>query len=328
MSDEILAKSLLAAVNISKRFKAPPTVVWHGGEPMALPVNWLYSACEQFEKALPKNASQCIQTSLIPYNEKWNDLIHRFFDSHIGSSVDFSLRTIAGSNEKYLNFWMGKVELARKDNIAITPGIVPSKHELGRGAEIVTWLYEREFKGFNIDRYNQYGCQLPAHPSNREHAQFLIEVFDSVIALFKNGGLIKNNVVNSVIGGVLYGMPGDRWGTQCQKDFVVINPDGSTNSCPDRIESEGSFSPITAGPEAFLSSEKRRSWARVQVVDHKESHCMSCKHSKWCRSGCPITDNSKKNGDDCSGYKGFIEHVDNYCRSKDGESLCREYYHA
>jgi len=94
---------------------------------------------------------------------------------------------------------------------------------------------------FNIDRYNTFGFEdkVDDYPSNRLHADFLINLFDAVFKKKKEGCSVPHiNVVSAGIMGVLKGRSSERWGTSCQNDFVVIEPNGSLNSCPNRTTFE------------------------------------------------------------------------------------------
>lgn len=286
--------------------------IWHGGEPMTVPLSWYNNAGAILDEVIGLGGyTESIQTSLIPFSEKWIDLIHERFKSHIGSSMDFSQRTINGSNGKYIDLWLKKVGIARKNGISVTPGIVPSRSEAGREKYIVDFFCENEFVQFNIDRYSNYGIKTIDWPTNREHSEFLINIFDEIISrLISNKFAPMVNVVNAAIRGVAFGAPGDRWGTTCQRDFVVVEPDGSLNSCPDRTSYDRPFSNANEWSKGFIESSERRKWIRIQGVDHKKSHCHSCEFNKWCKSGCPITPNGPSDGQrECSGYKTYLLHV-------------------
>jgi uncharacterized protein len=219
MDDATFAASLDTVEEMIRAQRAPGAVIlWHGGEPLALPRDYFTDLCERAQKRLP-NSMQAIQTSLIPYRPEWSSLVERFFDGQIGSSVDFSQRTLRGSAERYLELWMSKVEMARGHGHHVIPGMVPSRNELGRGAEIADWLYERGFRAWNIDRYNSFSKDDPARPNNKEHSAFLTEVFDAILGKFlKTGEVIQVNTVTAALSGILINQPGDRWGGSCSND--------------------------------------------------------------------------------------------------------------
>lgn len=303
-------------------------IVWHGGEPLMLTPEWYLWAIDILDRELgEENYSQSIQTSLLPYSSKWKDLIHNRFGAFVGSSIDFSQRKMKESSSNYLSSWLKKVSMARQDGIEVLPGMVPTKMEIGKGDALVGWFAMNGFGGFNIERYSHYGEKSIYIPSNREHAKFLIEIFDSVMRRISDGELApKINVVVAAISGVLFGLPGERWGTSCQRQFVVIEPDGSLNSCPDRSSHEKPFSNVDSGAVGFMSSGARRDWIRVQNITHKKDHCTTCEYNYWCKSGCPITRNGPSEGEaECSGYKTYLKHIDDFSKDSDRRDLLIKY---
>lgn len=305
-------------------------ITWHGGEAMMLKPEWYEKAIDILDEEIGKDRyTQSFQTSLIPYNSNWKNLFEERFNSFIGSSIDFTQRKIRNSQESYLSKWMEKVNLARKDGMYIVPGMVPTRFELGKGKQIVDWFVKNNFIEFNIERYSNVGSDITPieFPKNHHHSAFLIEIFDAIFDRIKN----KENapyvkVIVSAINGILHGLPGDRWGGKCQKEFIVIEPDGSLNTCPDRAMHEKPFSNISDGAEKFIKSPDRRNWIRIQEITHKGSHCLTCEHRSWCRSGCPITPNGLDQGEkDCAGYKNFLTHVKDFLKDQDNLKLAIEY---
>ena len=316
MSEESLRKTARFAKELKERESHPGIhFIWHGGEPLILSPDYYWRANEILEEELQGVAfSQSIQTSLIPYMDKWSSLIETVFKGHIGFSVDFTQRSVKSSPEAYLDLWMVKVRMARSHGHFVLPGMVPTRHESKKGADIFNWFIKNDFHAFNVDRFSQYGSKTLDWPSNREHSRFLIGLFDAMIeSLETRGWAPAVNVLAAGIQGILLGNSGDRWGTRCQREFLVVEPDGSLNTCPDRAKHEAPYSNISDGIDALIASPARRNWIRVMDVTHKESHCHTCEFRHFCKSGCPITPNGPANGQvECAGYKTFLLHVQAY----------------
>lgn len=301
-------------------------VLWHGGEPLTIPPDWFEQAGEILDRHLPGH-QQAIQTSLIPYRREYASLVNTRFGGEIGTSVDFTQRMIKGSVSAYHALWMQKVDMAREDGIGIVAGMVPTKNDLGHEAEIVQFFVDRDLWVFNIDRYNQFGGDLPDWPTNREHALFLIGVFEACLDHMERHGVAPlAGAVVAGIRGVLYQVPGDRWGGTCQSDFVVVEPDGGLNTCPDKSSFEPPYSFAADGFEAFAKSRFRRKWIRTQHVGHKRDHCATCENNVWCHSGCPITPNGPADGqEECAGYKTFLDHIRRTLAEPDRRALVLAY---
>jgi uncharacterized protein len=323
MSDETLRAATQTVKDMIARQRAPgAAIIWHGGEPLSLPQPYFADCCEFVRSEIP-DAQQSIQTSLIPYRTSWAPMIHKYFEGGIGSSVDFSQRVIRGSSEAYLELWLTKVEMARADGCHIIPGTVPSKGELGRGGQIVSWMKDNDFSEWNIDRYNSFGHEDPMRPSNKEHSLFLTEVFDGVMALAQEGVFMKVNTVVAALLGILSNQPGDRWGGSCSRDFIVVNPDGSTSACPDKISFENVSNVNEGGFDGFEKSQQRRDWIRLHLAGHRNDDCPTCPYRTFCRSGCPLTPNAPESEGECSGYHRHLRHVQNFVQRN--ETLIQSY---
>lgn len=307
------------------------SIIWHGGEPLILPASYYKEAGLILDKIFPEgNFMESVQTSLIPYNKSFAPLIQERWGNLIGTSIDFDSRLVKGSVEEYHKLWLSKVNLAREDGITVIPGMVPSIKDCQNTAFIYKWFKDNEFWWWNFDRYSNFNKVLENVPTNREHSNFLIGIFNEVVKELRSTGqaaFIKPVVAG--ISGVIANMPGDRWGTTCQSNFIVINPDGSLNTCPDRSSYEKSFGNVVSGANSFIDSPMRKKWIRIQQAGHRIDDCYNCENSSWCKSGCPITGNACTiNGerDDCSGFKTYINHVRDFIsQSEENKSMLIDY---
>lgn len=332
MSDETLHKVMQFLKEMKQSGKHDQIFfLWHGGEPLVLPASYFYNAgkiIDQYFK--PEEIIEAVQTSLIPFKQDFVELAKTRWRSEIGSSIDFDSRLIKGSNEEYQKLWMSKVDLARKNDIFIIPGITPNKKDCYNAENIFNWLVERDFYYWSLDRYSNFNGDLPEFSTNREHAQFLIDLFDLCVKFYdRNGYTPYIKPLGAAINGIIFDMPGDRWGGTCQSDFVVINPDGKLNNCPDKDSFETSYGNLFQGFSSFQSSPMRKKWIRLQQVGHRIDECFECENANWCKSGCPITGNAcETNGvtDECSGFKSFITHVRKFIdKSPDNKKWALEY---
>ncbi len=308
-------------------------MIWHGGEPLILPVDYFHMASKIIDQYFTRDELiEGVQTSLIPYRKEHAEIVNTRWRGEIGSSIDFNSRLIKGSAEEYQKLWMSKVELARKDNILVMPGMVPSKKDCQNAFAIYDWFEDREFWIWNIDRYSNIGGDAPDFSTNAEHSKFLRDLFDKVVSGIEKKGVAPYiKPIAAAIGGILYDTPGDRWGGTCQSDFVIFNPDGKLNNCPDRDSFDKSFGSLQEGFQSFEKSPDRKKWIRLQQVGHRIDECYNCENASWCKSGCPITGNACNiNGvvDECSGYKVFINHIRAFIKASPDNELILKNYHA
>lgn len=280
--------------------------VIHGGEPLTISPARLENKLECLTNATNLESVLTLQTSLIPYRTEYRQIIHRFFDSYIGSSIDFSGRAISGSVESYIDLWLTKLNLARSDGHAVTPIVVPSIHELGKAGPIVEFMVSNGLQAFNIERYNSYSAEDEERPSNIQHADFLVDLTKEILERHKRGVFLAVNVVVAAIKGVLRSQPGDRWGTSCTRTFLVVNPDGETNFCPDKIEFSKTFGNVVSDTVQIIASDERIRVQKEYALNHSNVYCQRCEFNSWCNTGCPITLNSPSIEGDCSGYSSYL----------------------
>jgi radical SAM protein with 4Fe4S-binding SPASM domain len=315
MSDATLidaANTLKEMAKRQGRGSADILIVWHGGEPLMLPPDFYFKAGEILDEIIPGHM-ETIQTSMIPYNKKYDNLVRNRFAGQIGTSIDFSQRKIQSSSERYLDVLMKRIEHARNQGFIVIPGMVPTKAELGNAKYIVDWFSANGFAEINIDRYNSYKGDINEfvnRPSNKEHASFLVAIYEEMASLYFSGKPfpVFNQIVDGV-NGVLRGNPGDRWGGSCQRDFLVVEPDGETNNCPDKSTREPSFGNVSVSVDDVLKSSRRKKAIKHQTFEHMNAFCPTCEFNSWCGSGCPITPNAIESEGDCSGYKSFLLHI-------------------
>ncbi len=296
MSDEVIHQTAYFLKEMMMKQKQDKVfLIWHGGEPLTLSKDYFYRSFKIFEEYFSnQELIQSIQTSLIPYTKDHAAMIIDYFNGYIGSSMDFHSRKIKNSTLNYQELWLSKVNLARQDNIFIIPGIVPGKQDCMEAKKIYSWFRKRGFNMWNIDRYSNYSNTLPDFSSNQEHSYFLIGLTHCIIEdILQNKKATYINTVARAILGVHFDLPGDRWGGTCQSDFVVINPDGSLNNCPDKDSFEDSFGSIQNGFSSFQSNALRKEWIRFQKNGHRIEACYDCENASWCQSGCPITNHTQ-----------------------------------
>ncbi|MEZ8292768.1 radical SAM protein [Vibrio splendidus] len=303
-------------------------LIWHGGEPMMLPPEYYENALSIADDVFGDGKYMTsMQTSLMPYSAKWNDVISNRFGNFLGTSIDFSARSLKGSSDDYVSVWLNRVNKARGSDIEVVPGMVPSKNECKNGAKIVDWFIEQNFIRFNFERYTVFN-RTPEinYPSNREHSKFMIDVFTRILEQHQQGNLIQAQPITAGIYGVLYNKSGDRWGTSCQNDFIIVEPDGSLNTCPDRANVEEPFGNVSGSAIEFITSPKRREWLRNANINHKKNHCHTCEYRTWCKSGCPITPNGIDEGEsECSGFKLFLNHIKEFVETPENKAKLMAY---
>ncbi|WP_210498562.1 hypothetical protein [Vibrio crassostreae] len=326
ISNEDLSNASKQIVEMAKMNATDKVMLMlHGGEPLALSPALVEDKMQIVKNTLKENGlfyQEGVQTSLINFDKTWVDIAKNNWDSHIGFSVDFSTRTIGGSNIKYLKLLEKRLETLRKHDIHYGAVFVPSVNELGRTKEIVDWFVKEGVDYITIDRYTSFGGYDPLRPKHGQHSEFLSDLTDSIIDEIKtNGAAPKFGAVTAAINGVHHGVPSDRWGTTCQEKFIVIGVDGKTNNCPDKFAHEKSYS----DSDTFVLSEERMNSIFDYKINHKNLYCDSCEYSEWCKTGCPIVPNNPLEEGDCAGYKRYLTYLKTLMKDKETKRLLLEY---
>ena len=285
-------------------------LLWHGGEPLQFDKKVFEKRLVQAENYFFSHGikvSHGMQTALINFDGEWGRIIKRYFNSSIGVSVDPASRSINGDAIRYDSVLTKRIKLAQEMGITISGNVCPSKSDIGNEGLLLDWFSDHNISGFSIDRYNSFGEEIDVNrPSNKEHSLFLRNLLEASLERIKDGKRVAVcSTLVSAIGGVLNGDSGDRWGVSCLEDYIVVNPDGVTNTCPDKISEESTY---TDG-NGFVNSDKRIQAISNHKLLHPKDHCYSCEYFNWCKSGCPITINSWELEGECSGYSRFLNHV-------------------
>ena len=103
MSMETLEDAAILLKDMSNRYPGrveDVQILWHGGEPLTVPMEWYVKAGNILDIHLP-NRVEAIQTSLIPLTERHIEFIQDRLDWQIGTSIDFSQRKIKGSVDNF-----------------------------------------------------------------------------------------------------------------------------------------------------------------------------------------------------------------------------------
>lgn len=306
MSRETLVNAIKQseAAALSERFDSV-LYVFHGGEPLTMSAEIIDEYCQIIEDSARLPFKLTLQTSLLPLRRSHFPVISKWFNGFIGSSIDFSGRTIKGSVSDYLTLWLEKANFATSNGFEVVPTFVPSTDDIGNEQKMVDWFYEHGFNRFNTERYN-LGTDNSTRPTNLQHSEILRNLTCAILKYAKKGIFLSNNVVEAAINGVINGQPGDRWGGGCIKSFYVVNPSGKIHFCPDLIETNNSFGSVNENPIEIITSIERNAFSANYLIHHKNMNCSNCEFRSWCRSGCPITSNDVISEGECSGYKRYL----------------------
>lgn len=300
-------------INKDKIFNV--SLIWHGGEPLLLEFETLEKMLEISNSFHNVKYNHTIQTSLYPlfdknYNDryKWYMLFKKYFNSFIGTSFDFGKsRVYKGKAENYINKLREICKEMKNLEIRSSLTMTVNKPMLGEHNEIFDFLikYKDIFYSYQFERYNDYNDYNKNKFSltNREFSSFMIELQNIYIERDINNLYI--NILDDVFNMIKDGIGRDKWSGNCLSNFLIINPDGSTNNCTDKAHEEDFGNILKYDLKTVLRNKNRIKWITHQNIKHFNKNCFSCEFNKVCNSGCPLIKNEQID-DECSGYKNLL----------------------
>lgn len=288
-------------------------VVWHGGEPLSVPIDWYKDAKDIFD-VYDFEYSESMQTSLPSCNDEIIGFIKQRLNGFVGVSPNYGKST---ENE-----WLARIKTLRANGVISVPTIVITKELMQDPKTVLDWVKRCGFIFFRIERMNSVEGNVVDRPNNFGQSKYYIALFDEMMKRYLRGEKYFCNTVYAAINGVLNGSGGERWGGQCQSFLAVIEPNGDINTCPDRVDKEFPMGNVGDGVESFFTNKKRNKWVSHQMHGHRTERCMACDFLDFCGSACPITEHESS---ECAGYYQFLKYIEKKSND-DGFRSCMQNY--
>lgn len=312
MNRETLRQVAKFLQDLAKSY-SPIRVVWHGGEPLSVSIDW-YKDAEAIFDSYNFEYSESMQTSLPHCNKEVVEFIKQRMNGFIGISPNYGKSTEME--------WLSRVETLRANGVKTVPTIVITKENMQDPKIVLDWVKKNGFVLFRIERMNSVDAEIVDRPNNLEQSKYYIALFNEIMKRYQCGDKYFCNTVYSAINGVLNRRGGERWGGQCQSFLAVVEPNGDINTCPDRVDKESPMGNVNDGVEAFFLNKKRIKWVRHQMHGHRAEKCMSCDFLDFCGSACPITEHESR---ECAGYYRFLKYIEQ--KADDGDFVgCMQNY--
>lgn len=264
--------------------------IWHGGEPLLMPLGFYEKAVELQNKYPQKKVTNGFQSNGTLVNNKILDFCQA---NHF--NIGFSLDGYLEINNQTRNFRNGKSSFHRTLE-AIKKA---QERKLGGGAIVVinklnidslTEIYEFAKKesinlklnpliksGKATNHYRDLGI------GPQEYGRALVKLFDQ---WFIDNSEIKVDPFEDLIGNILTNRPwGCHYSVSCQYSFISMGPQGDIYPCG-RFDGVPGFRLGNINKDDLnevLNSGKRK---EMQQRSSKITSCKSCDYIKICNSGC------------------------------------------
>ena len=281
-------------------------IYWQGGEVMIMQPEWFERANELISSAASrrgKRIGHSLQSNMIGYSSKWNNVISEMFGNNVGTSMDFPnlyRRARGHTPEEYTRLWARNVKLAREAGIHVGVISIPNKETLRLGGEafysyfvdelgITDFQINTSFSGGELnDAKTESILDMPAL------GRFFVELAD---VWFERGypAGIKLGPIDELLNhfmGRAATLP-CIWQQNCTDDFVSIDARGHVAQCDCWVTSypEYRFGNVF-GAQSFSrmmkeSKARRRFVSRPEAMIEHET-CARCDYLSICHGGCPV----------------------------------------
>ena len=297
------------------------TIHWQGGEAMMIPTDWYYRAFDLIQNVADKHGKiveHGLQSNMIGYNSRWDDLIRRMFGNSVGTSMDYPnvhRKLFSGSSTDYTRIWKYNVQAAMDAGIGIGVIAVPNQATLDVGAE--------RFYSFFVDEIGvqsfQVNTPFPGGEENgtkrtlgldvKQLGQFYADLTDVWLERGYNQGVSLGPIDELVkqftdASGCLPCI----WQSNCADEFISIDARGFVAQCDCWVTSYpeyffGNIYETDSLTRMLADSPARRKFlerpARIIPND-----CINCDYLSVCHGGCPVRTYS---------FKGSMFEKDPYC---------------
>ncbi|MDH6357786.1 radical SAM protein [Parabacteroides sp. PF5-9] len=305
-------------------------VIWHGGEPLLMGVDFYKKAVEIQKTILNHRFINSVQSNGTLLNESYLD----FFEKN-NFKVSLSLDGIqmthdknrpyknGGSSFKDTLFWLGELKKRK-----INEGRVICVLNKVTASQIVQ-IYEYAKKERISFKFNP---QFPAGEAlinsdlgltPEELAEIYIELFDMWFfddaeylpqiepfdEIIENLGLFKNRENQKII-------PfGCNWRNNCAYNFIAVSPNGSVYPCGRFIGEKDYLYGNINNEDLFVILKNT---ARENFINRNKGldDCSCCEYNKICNAGCPYHSYSRHKDimikdPYCYTYKKLFKHIEN-----------------
>jgi uncharacterized protein len=281
------------------------TIHWQGGEIMTMPVDWFARAYDLIQNAAARRGKfveHGLQSNMVGYNSRWDDIIRRMFGNSVGTSMDFPnvhRKLFNGSSTAYTRIWKYNVQTALNAGIGIGVIAVPNQATLDTGAE--------KFYSYFVDEVGvnsfQVNTPFPGGEQNDTKRSLGLDVdelgrfFADLTDVWLERGYNENVSVGPVDELVKTFIDGSGclpciWQSNCADEFISIDARGFVAQCDCWVTSYPDYffgniyETDNLGRMLAESSARRKFVERPAAIIPRD--CIECDYLSLCHGGCPV----------------------------------------
>lgn len=281
-------------------------IYWQGGEVMTLPPEWFKEAnaiIGRIAEERKRRVLHYLQSNMLAYTEKWNDVISEMFGNSVGTSMDYPnlhRRLKTGGPKQYERIWTRNIRMARDAGIEVGVIAIPNEKTLDLGAD--------RFYAYFVDELGirdfQINTPFPGGASNAVKRGFPLQLdpltrfLVELAACWMDRGIdhgVRLGPFNQLLD---YFINGNKdllciWRDNCVRDFICIDPRGHVAQCDCWVSSYPEFRFGNIFEIDSLSALLQGNSARGSLLSRpgvliRTEDCLECDYLSICHGGCPV----------------------------------------
>jgi uncharacterized protein len=278
---------------------------WQGGEAMTLPPSWFAQAHALIGEAAAargRAVTHGLQTNMIGYSPKWNDVIREMFGNNVSSSLDYPnlyRRRRGQDTADYNAVWTRNVRLAREAGIEVQVITVPNAATLEIGAERLYSYFvdELDIRSFQVNTPFPGGESNPVKQSLPLETEALARFFTDLADIWLERGYHAGVRVGpfdellEYFSGAHAVLP-CIWTDDCANHIISIDARGNVAQCDCWVTSypDHWFGNIFGSERLGAMLEKSAVVQRFheRPVALVQRDCIACDYLALCHGGCPV----------------------------------------
>jgi uncharacterized protein len=278
---------------LEPRLQPNATFIWHGGEPMLLGHSF-YRAAFEYAKQKTPHIRFSMQSNILSYNAKWNEVFRDVFKGSISTSFDPDelARTVRGKAELYSSLYRTKMTQILNDGWR--PKVISTFNEdtMHLAHKVYDQALESSTSGRVYDIRLNY--RYPAGRASdvgpailpRTYGLALIDIYDRWISDTPDFLITPLDQMFLKVTGVEMGRC--PWSKGCTGKIIGLEPNFDIYNCgefADLADEEFRFGNLlTDGIEKCMTSTAALKLSKRRILQPKS--CQSCIHFQECEGGC------------------------------------------
>lgn len=312
------------------------TLHWQGGEIMTMPVEWFERAYDIIDGLALKYAKRIdhgLQTNMIAYHPRWNDIIRRMFAGHVGTSMDYPnlyRKLFKGGPDSFTRLWRRNIDAARRHGISVGVIAVANSETYRLGAE--------KFYSYFVDELGitdfQVNTPFPGGESNTTKKDLASEneamgrFFGDLTDIWAERGY-RQGVNLGPIDQLVARFAGEPaslpciWQSNCADEFFAVDARGFVAQCDCWVTSYpeyffGNIFDANSLADLLAKSPARKEFlGRPAAIVSRD--CIECDYLSMCHGGCPVRTFTYKRtlmekDPFCSFYRSLFRHTERVAR--------------